>query len=55
MLTNYTLDTNDDDLLPKSIALRKRFAGRRIDEAIESGAVDDRQLVQLKNLNRQER
>jgi hypothetical protein len=55
MLTSYTLDTDDDSLQPRSIALRSRFAGRRIEEAIASGAVDDRRLVQLKNLNRVER
>ena len=55
MLTHYSLDTNDEELYPRAVELRKRYAGRKLQEAIDRGIVDDKLLVKFKDLNRQER
>jgi hypothetical protein len=55
MLTSYSIDTKDEELFPRAIELRKRYAGRRLQEAISNGIVDDKTLVRFKDLNRQER
>jgi hypothetical protein len=52
---SYSIDTKDEELFPRAIELRKRYAGRRLQEAISNGIVDDKTLVRFKDLNRQER
>lgn len=54
MLTEYTIDTKEEKLFPSSIELRKRFAGRKLEKAIESGAVTDETLIKIKDMNRNE-
>lgn len=55
MLTKYTLDLNDEDLTKQSIELRKRFAGRKLNENIQNGVINDRILIKMKDMNRHER
>ena len=55
MLLEYTLETKEDDLKDRAIELRKRFAGRRLNDAINKGLVSANDLVRLKESNRDER
>lgn len=55
MLTKYTLDINDNDITSTALELRKRFAGRKLNEDILNGIIDDKLLVQFKDLNRHHR
>lgn len=55
MLTKYTLDTNDNEIGDKALELRKRLAGRKLQEDINNGLIDDKLLVQFKDLNRHQR
>jgi uncharacterized protein YfkK (UPF0435 family) len=55
MLTKYSLDTNDEDIGKSAIELRKRFAGRKLEKDLSTGAIDDKLLIQFKEMNRYER
>jgi hypothetical protein len=55
MLTKYTLDTNDEDLTSQAIELRKRFAGRKLQDSLANGIIDDKILIKFKDMNRNER
>lgn len=55
MLTKYTLDTNDEDLTSQAIELRKRFAGRKLQDSLTNGIIDDKILIKFKDMNRNER
>jgi hypothetical protein len=51
MLVDYTLDTKEDEILPRSLELRKRIAGRRIARGVETGIIDQDVLLKLKKVS----
>lgn len=55
MLLNYTLDSVDEEIFPKSVEIRKRIAGRKLQSALDTGVIDDVALVKLKDMNRKEK
>ena len=54
MFLEYTIDTNEEELFPSSIELRKRFAARRTQKAIDAGAIDENKLRLLNDKNKEE-
>jgi len=52
MILDYNLDTKEDEIQPRSIELRKRFATRRITAAIENGVFGAEDIVHLKESNK---
>jgi hypothetical protein len=48
MLVDYTLDTVEDDIVPRALELRRRIAGRRIAKAIDNGILDANSMMILK-------
>jgi hypothetical protein len=55
MLLEYNQDTNDLELKDKAIQLRQRVAGRKLEQSISENVLDADGLLQLKEVNRQER
>lgn len=55
MLLEYTPDTDESTLQNKAIELRRRVAGRKLNESIEAGIVNDDLLLELKEKNKSER
>ena len=53
MILDYNLDTKEDEIQARSIELRKRFATRRITEAIENGILGTEDIVRLKESNKE--
>jgi WD40 repeat protein len=51
MLTEYGFETKDEEMLPRAIELRKRMAGRRLDEATKSGRADEKKLKKMIAMN----
>lgn len=48
MLVDYTLDTVEEEIVPRALELRKRIARRRIAKAVEKGVLDQQSLLSLK-------
>ena len=48
MLVDYTLDTKEEDIVPRALELRKRIARRRIAKAVDKGILDGNGLQALK-------
>lgn len=48
MLVNYSLDTVEDEMVPRALELRKRIARRRLKKAIDKGILTSNDLTQLK-------
>eukprot|EP01038_Epipyxis_sp_PR26KG_P007587 gene7587-10336_t len=55
MLLEYNTDTNDEKMVPVAIELRRRVAGRRLNDAVTNGAVGIDELLVLKEHSRDER
>jgi hypothetical protein len=55
MLLEYDIDTKDEKMVPKAIELRRRVAGRKLQEQAEIGIVDEDTLIALKTKNRDQR
>jgi hypothetical protein len=55
MLLEYTQDTEELELHNRAIELRRRVAGRKLDQALKIGVVGEDGLIELKEANRQVR
>lgn len=55
MLLEYNVDTKDENMKERAIELRRRVAGRKLDEALGDGTLSTDGLVRLKEKNRDER
>lgn len=55
MLLEYNQDTNELDLKDKAVELRRRVAGRKLEESLSEGQLTSDGLLNLKELNRHER
>ena len=51
MLIEYNFETKDEDMVPRAVELRKRVAARKLAQSIQSGAVGERQLKRMHELN----
>lgn len=52
MLLEYNEDTNEDTLQEKAIVLRKRVAGRKLEESVAKEHLDVDSLLHMRELNR---
>lgn len=55
MLLEYNVDTKDENMKPIAIELRRRVAGRHLNDALAGGTIDSDTLVQMKERSRDER
>lgn len=55
MLLEYSVDTKDENMKATAIELRRRVAGRKLNEALADGTIDADVLLELKQKNRDER
>lgn len=55
MLLEYNVDTKDENMKPIAIELRRRVAGRHLNDALAEGIIDADTLLQLKERSRDER
>lgn len=49
MLLNYTINTKDEDILPRAVELRARMARRHLQNAAAGGSLDEDTLIALKD------
>lgn len=54
MFLEYTVDSNEEEIFPSSIELRKRFAARRTQTAIDCGLIDEKKLAIIRDKNKEE-
>lgn len=55
MLLEYNQDTNELELKEKAIELRRRVAGRKLEQSLSEGVLDADGVLQLSLVNRKER
>ena len=54
MLLEYTIDSNEDEIFPSSVELRRRIAGRKTQASLDSRGMDEHDLIKLKEMNKSE-